>query len=273
MLLVHRHIKTDTYTHGHHKAVLRQHAARTAGNSAAYLLPHLRKGQRLLDVGSGPGSITLGLADHVDTVVGLDCSAEVVAQARVASEGRPEVEFIEASAYELPFPDASFDVVHAHQLLQHLSDPVTALREMRRVVRIGGIVAARDAVYQTMRGAPVLPAIERWREVCMATCRQNSAEPDAGVYLKQWMDEAGLPNAAFTTSVVTYSDVDKDVKRAWGESWAERTLHSFGVQALEYGIVACREELEAIAAGWHAWVSDPNAVFFYVNGECIARRI
>ena len=61
-----------TYTHGHAESVLRSHRARTAANSAAYLLPHLRPTDRLLDVGSGPGTITADLAGLVGEVVALE---------------------------------------------------------------------------------------------------------------------------------------------------------------------------------------------------------
>ena len=56
---------TATYTHGHAESVLRSHRTRTAENSAAYLLPHLRAGLSLLDIGSGPGTITVDLAERV----------------------------------------------------------------------------------------------------------------------------------------------------------------------------------------------------------------
>ena len=73
----------DTYTHGHHASVLRSHEWRTAENSAGYLLPHLRPGLELLDVGCGPGTITVDLALRVapGRVVGIDPAAEVVERA------------------------------------------------------------------------------------------------------------------------------------------------------------------------------------------------
>src|SRR5215831_16083402 len=57
---------SDTYTHGHHESVLRSHSWRTAENSAGYLLPRLRPGMSLLDVGAGPGTITADLARLVE---------------------------------------------------------------------------------------------------------------------------------------------------------------------------------------------------------------
>src|SRR4051812_21492032 len=120
------------YTHGHHESVLRSHRWRTVENSAAYLTPHLRAGTRLLDVGCGPGTITSDFSRLVapGVVVGIDASAQVIAEAR---RDHPGVSFVVGDVYGLDFPDASFDIVHAHQLLQHLADPVGALQEMLRV--------------------------------------------------------------------------------------------------------------------------------------------
>src|SRR5665213_1303064 len=139
------------YTHGHHDSVLRSHRWRTADNSAAYLLPHLHPGLDLLDVGCGPGTITVDLAARVapGSVVGIDASAEVIAEARSVAdrEATSNVTFRVGDVFALPFDDGSYDVVHAHQVLQHVGDPVAALAEMRRVCRPGGLVAARDADY------------------------------------------------------------------------------------------------------------------------------
>ena len=80
----------------------------------------------------------------------------------------------------LPFEDGSFDIVHAHQVLQHLTDPVGALAEMRRLTRPGGIVAVRDAVYSAMTWFPEPAGMEQWRSVYMATARANGGEPTPG---------------------------------------------------------------------------------------------
>jgi ubiquinone/menaquinone biosynthesis C-methylase UbiE len=149
----------ETYSHGHHDSVLRSHQWRTAENSAAYLLPWLKPADRLLDVAVGPGTITVDFAERlvgpiVGTVVGIDSApAAVSATLRLAAErGVTNLSVSVGDVYDLEFPDASFDVVHAHQLLQHLSDPIAALREMRRVCRAGGLVAARECASVTRLG-------------------------------------------------------------------------------------------------------------------------
>src|SRR5579883_1774073 len=126
------------YTHGHDESVLRSHRWRTATNSAGYLLPLLRPGMDLLDVGCGPGTITADLAALVapGRTVGVDSASAAIEAAGAAA---PAVEFRVSDVMVLDFADGSFDVVHAHQVLQHLPDPVGALAEMARVCRPGGI--------------------------------------------------------------------------------------------------------------------------------------
>jgi len=144
----------EIYSHGHHDSVLRSHRWRTATNSAAYLLPRLKSDDRLLDVGVGPGTITVDFADRLTdgTVVGIDAAPTAVAATRalVAERDVRNVTLSVGDVYELEFPAGFFDVVHAHQVLQHLSHPITALREMRRVCVLGGLVAVRDADYAAM---------------------------------------------------------------------------------------------------------------------------
>jgi ubiquinone/menaquinone biosynthesis C-methylase UbiE len=159
--------RSETYLHGHHDSVLRSHRWRTAENSAGYLLGRLEPGMRVLDVGCGPGTITVDLAARLPGghVTGIDAAGDVLAEAQAEADrrGQANVRFETGDVYRLAFEDGTFDVVHAHQVLQHLSDPVGALAEMRRVCRPGGLVAARDADYGGMFWFPADPELAEWQ--------------------------------------------------------------------------------------------------------------
>lgn len=169
----------DPYAHGHHESVLRSHRWRTAENSAAYLLPALAPGVSVLDVGAGPGTITLDLAERVapGPVRGVDASADVVTQAEAArvASGLDNASFAVDDAYALDSADGAWDVVHAHQVLQHLVRPVDALREFRRVVAPDGVVAARDVDYEG--GCSRLPMTARGGAACGPTVRCSRRSP------------------------------------------------------------------------------------------------
>ena len=265
--------ETARYTHGHSAAVLSAHSRRGAADSAAYLLAHLRAGMDLLDVGCGPASITADLAERVapGRVVGLDAAAGALEAARATLRERglsEQVELTCGDVMALPFEDASFDVLHAHQVLQHLADPVSALAEMRRLTRPGGIVAARDAVYSAMTWFPEPAGMEQWRSVYMATARANGGEPDAGSRLLSWAREAGFTDVTASASTWCYAT---PTDRAWqSQTWAQRCLTSFGPRAVELGL-ADRADLEAMAQGWRQWGASEDAWFVVVHGEVLAR--
>ena len=265
--------ETARYTHGHSAAVLSAHSRRGAADSAAYLLAHLRAGMDLLDVGCGPASITADLAERVapGRVVGLDAAAGALEAARATLRERGLSEQVELTCGDimaLPFEDASFDVVHAHQVLQHLADPVGALAEMRRVTRPGGIVAVRDAVYSAMTWFPEPAGMEQWRSVYMATARANGGEPDAGGRLLAWAHRAGFTEVTASASTWCYAT---PADRAWqSETWAQRCLTSFGPRAVDLGL-ARRDDLETMAQAWRQWGGSQDAWFVVVHGEVIAR--
>jgi SAM-dependent methyltransferase len=255
-----------TYTHGHSEPVLRSHRSRTAANSAAYLLPHLRPGQRLLDVGSGPGTITADLASIVGEVVALEISDEAAA---VTRQGAPGVEVRVGDVHALPFADGEFDVVHAHQVLQHVADPVVALREMARVTRPGGVVAARDSDYASFAWWPRLPELDRWLELYDDAARANGGEPDAGRRLLSWARAAGVTDVVASSSTWCYAT--PQTRDWWGGMWADRILGSALADQLVREGRATRAELEQISAAWRTWAADPDGWFSVHHGEVICR--
>lgn len=257
------------YTHGHHASVLRSHTWRTASNSAAYLLPHLTGDERLLDLGCGPGTITADLAGRVGSVVAVDADEGVVSAARAACAEVPNVVVQVADAHALPFPDGAFDVVHAHQVLQHLGDPVAALREMRRVTRVGGIVAARDADYEVFAWYPASSILDRWLSLVRSVHRGNGGDPDAGRKLLAWARGAGFTDITATGSTWVYAD--EESRDWWGGMWADRIVESaVARQAVESGL-ASRSELVEMAAAWREWAASPDGWFMVPHGEVIAR--
>jgi SAM-dependent methyltransferase len=260
----------EVYTHGHHESVLRSHTWRTAENSAAYLLPHLKPQMRVLDVGCGPGTITAGLAGYVPDghVTGIDAGAAVIDQARRAADA-PNVDFATGNVYALDYPDDSFCVTHAHQVLQHLGDPVAALREMRRVTKPGGLVAVRDADYGAMVWYPRSDVLDDWLGIYQRVARGNGGEPDAARRLHAWAREAGLSDLTVSSSTWTYATPQE--REWWGGLWADRTLKSAYASAAIDGGHAARADLERIAEGWRAWARDADGWFCVVNGEVLAR--
>jgi SAM-dependent methyltransferase len=203
-------------------------------------------------------------------VIGIDRSPDVLAQAREYASGKDvSIELHVGDVYTLEFPDASLDVVHAHQLLQHLSDPVRALAEMRRVLRPGGLLAARDADHASFAWAPSDPLLTRWLDVYRAVVRRNGGEPDAGRLLKQWALDAGFGDVHATSSTWTYADPQSCAW--WANLWADRCEQSsLGEQAIDYGL-STRGELSAIAAAFRRWSTDPGAFFMVPHGEILAR--
>jgi 2-polyprenyl-3-methyl-5-hydroxy-6-metoxy-1,4-benzoquinol methylase len=264
-------VPDDLYTHGHAESVLRSHRWRTAENSAGYLLPRIREGSRILDVGCGPGTITVDLARlaSAGTVVGIDRAEAVIdeAGARAEHAGVLNADFRVGDVYSLEYAAGSFDVVHAHQVLQHLSDPVAALTEMGRVCTPDGVIAVRDSDYAGFTWFPAVPELDEWLDLYRAVARGNGAEPDAGRHLKSWAVEAGLDVVSSTAAVWCFSSM-QDVAW-WGGMWAERVVGSgMAEQALQRGLAGA-DDLERLALGWRRWAASGDAWFAVLHGELL----
>jgi len=272
----------DVYTHGHEDAVLRSHRWRTVANSAAYLRHHLQPGARLLDVGCGPGTLTADMAQLLGgagergrgLAVGIDVVAGVLTEARANARAKnvDNVVFAAADIYRLGLRDGTrFDVVHAHQVLQHLSDPVGGLQAMARAARPGGIVAARDGDYPSMVWDPPSAALDRWLAIYVAVTERNRGFAQAGRLLRRWAAAAGFADDDVTYTTSTWTFTAPDERAWWADLWADRmTVTTIAEQAVSYGI-ATREELDDVAAGWREWGAAPAGAFVMICGELLVR--
>jgi len=264
----------DRYSHGHHESVLRSHKWRTAENSAAFLLPKLTPDATLLDVGCGPGTVTIDLARVLSSghVTGIDISEEVIGIARESlkeSDVR-NVDFKVDNVYDLSFADNYFDVVYAHQVLQHLSNPVGALEEMRRVLREGGLLAVRDSDYGVFSWSPDDPRLDRWMEIYQQLTKLNHVDANAGRHLHSWVRSAGFTSLEVSTSNWTYYLPEE--RAWWGQLWADRIrVSEFAHQALEYELTS-EAELQDIAEAFLQWADDEDGFFNLVHTEVLAKK-
>lgn len=272
---------TVIYTHGHHESVLRSHSWRTAQNSASYLLPYIKPNMHILDVGCGPGTITLDFATLVGPtghITGIEPSpGDVLVQARetAASRGITNVEFKVGDIFELEkiFESRKFDIVHVHQVLQHIDrERVSeALIQMKAVTKLGGIVAVRETDFAAMTWFPASGGMTEWVDTYQLVARANGGEPNAGRRLVSWALGARFARDKITTSAGTWCFSTPEEREWWSSMWADRTLSSnFKTTALKSGL-ADEEKLSRIADTWTEWGKSEDGWFAILNGEIICR--
>jgi ubiquinone/menaquinone biosynthesis C-methylase UbiE len=244
-------------------------ARRTAETTAWFLLPCLRPGMRLLDGGCGPATITVGLAELVapGEVVGIDLAPVQVERARALARerGLTNLRFQVADIGALPFPDAAFDAAFASNVLHYLADPLIGLRELRRVLRPGGVIGVVDADVGTLRLAPespftraFMPLFRRWRE--------QGASPYYAPYQRRLLREAGFTGRQAFAAVELRAE--PEATRALAEGLVELLAGPMGAAVTEHGW-ADRAALDALMAGARDWGEDPDALWASIQFAAI----
>ena len=203
------------------------------------------------------------------TALEADEAAIDLTRAEIARHGLDTVDLIIGDVHALKLPEGRFDIVHAHQVLQHVRDPVQALREMRRVCKPGGVVAARDADYAGFVWYPRLPELDQWMCWYQHAARANGGEPDAGRRLLSWARQAGF--ADITSSSSTWCLATPEARHWWGGMWADRILESALARQLVDSDMATRADLQEISDAWKRWADDGDGWYLVPHGEIIAR--
>ena len=186
----------EHYTPGDTETARHYMAGRDLESHGFFLNPLLQPGFDVLDAGCGPATISAGIADAVypGHVTAMDISQAQVSNAERLTQGREilNLEIVAGSVYEMPFPDRSFDLVFSHALLEHLAEPLKAVKEFHRVTRPGGFVALCSPDWDdfdlTPRPMDVGRAIHAYRDLQ----ETNGGNTRAGANLKQWLKSAGF---------------------------------------------------------------------------------
>ena len=174
-----------------------------------------------------------------------------------------------ADLFALPFADDSFDVVHAHQVLQHVADPVAALVEMRRVCRPGGLVAARDGDYPAFTFAPAEPDLDRAIAAYGELTRANRAHWDAGRHLLGWAHAAGFTEVVRLRLGVVLRHRGGPGVVGWPVGRPVRPGRRWPTSCSDTGSPT-GADLEAFADGWRRWAASPDGWFAVLHGEILA---
>lgn len=254
------------YKNGFSKLVADTHAWRSVANAVPFTIPYLQKTDKLLDVGLGPGTISRDFANYVGEVVGIEPTQELVDLASQQNSLPDHVSFQLALAYDLPFEDDSFDVVHALQVIIHLKDPASALREMLRVCKPQGHVLIKDADLKMTLVFPEYYSeelagyfIDKYK--CLDTL------PVAGRLLKSRAMAAGYDPKLIQLSGSVWVQSTDEERRHWADMYCRRILGGS-----EQNYEDNKEKLDKVIRAFQKWKEDPEGVMVMVHGELVYQK-
>ena len=265
-----------SYTMGYDEKFRQLLMRRNADSCAAHLRPHLEAGQRLLDIGCGPGTISVGLADAVapGEMHGIDMEESQIELARSAAKAgdHENATFSSAQATALPFDDASFDVVHCHAVLMHIPENAGVLSEIRRVLRPGGLLSTREMIGGSCFFTPdpdgTLAQI--WQGFSQLL-RGNGGHPDIGKDMPAILYREGFTSVEASASFEAFSSpADVGFFHAFAGGWffSDETRGA----AIKYGLVTA-EQFENWQSSFDSWKSVSGAFATLAWGEALARKV
>lgn len=246
-------------------------ANRNIDSHAAFFKPYLQPGMKLLDCGCGPGTITLGFAQMIvpGTVIGIDAEASQINLARenALKGGITNLDFVEGSIYNLPFPDQSFDAVFSHAVLEHLQTPLKAVRQLFRVLKPGGVLGVRSPDWGGFLIAPTNPELEQAISYYKLIQQNNGGNPYVGRELRALLRSAGFTEIQASASYECYEQLS-----AIADYLALRIESSEVIdQAVEKGWTDS-ESLSSMSAALREWSQHPDGFFAQAWCEAVGRK-
>ena len=265
---------TPDYTMGFSEEMLEAMRRSTAEGDAAFLLPYLRPGLRVLDFGCGLGSISVGLARKVapGELHGVDMEESQVELARsVASANRRDnAIFHVADVTDMPFEDGFFDVAHCHNVLMHVPDTAAVLAEVKRVLKPGGIIGCREMITGSSFTHPDFGVMRKAWDMLEDLLAADDGHPQMGKDLKAHVVGAGFTNPRMSASFDIYS-TPEDIEFIYGISMSWFLSPEVTEAAIKYG--ASTEELcNEIRDAYLTWKGHPGASIGIAFGEVVAGK-
>jgi ubiquinone/menaquinone biosynthesis C-methylase UbiE len=247
---------------------------RSAADYADFLLPHLDGGSRVLDVGCGQGTITLGLAEQVGHVVGVDLSDGEFADAQeyAAEHGIESVEFRVGAVEALDFPDDHFDACLCHSMLETVDEPLEALREIKRALRRGGVLGVACVEYGGLiLAGPNEELLRRFYSVRERVWQlENVADPYRGRRLRGLLERAGFDEVVATTKYFCYGT--PEAVDAFGRARAADCGDGWYASSAKKHGLASDGDLAAMSRAWLEWSQSPEAYLAFAWCRALGRK-
>ena len=264
----------DPYVMGYSEAYLRILSSRSAADTLGYLMPYLKPGFRVLDVGCGPGSISVGLAEAIvpGELHGIDIKSsqvEMAAQSAV-DRGVSNAKFSVADLRDLPFEDGSFDVVHCNDTLAYIPNTEAALNEMKRVLKSGGILGWREIImdlFMTHPDPDPRPMSQAYA-VFADTLDADDGHPQMGKELAGHLDQAGFTDIRMSASFEMFTGPER-LKLLYdlGEQWF--FMPDVQSPATQYGAATPRV-FDELKQSRERWYHSAGAMGAFAFGEALA---
>ena len=265
--------KDKEYALGYGDATVAWMAARHVGHQGAFFAQHLTPGMSLLDCGCGPGTLTCGLAEIVapGQVTAMDIEATQIEKARALAleKGLHNIQFQQASIFELPFEDNSFDAIFVSAVMGNIDRPYDAMKEVFRVLKPGGVAGLREFDHGGNMVFPQSPMFARSINLYIAMRKQNGHAEDFGRELKGAMHAAGFAQIEARGVYETYSSAAE--VEAYAKGIVGIFEEMFGDKAVKLGLIdqaTCEEMIQS----WSDWSQDPAAFFATGWVEAIGRK-
>ena len=269
-----RKARATSYTMGYSDEFQQMLRRRSAQTNAAYLLPHLKPGMKVLDFGCGPGTISVGLAKAVEPgeLHGIDMEASQIEIARAAASagGHDNMVLRTGDVTGLPFADDYFDVAHGHAVLNHVPDTRAVLAEVKRVLKPGGLLASRELICDSSFLEPPSGGLSGGWDTFSNLLAANGGHPQMGKQLKRVFLEAGY-NDIRTGLTFEYFGSAEDVAfyHGFASNWfcSATTIDA----AVKHGL-ATREQFDGWREALARWREEPGAIAALAWGEALGRK-
>lgn len=248
------------YPFGYGPAALEIMENRTAKSNAGLLLEYLEPGMSVLDIGCGPGTITVGLAEAVapGVVTGVDIETSQVdlGRDRAASLGLENCRFETGSVYELPLADNSVDAVYGHTILMQFADLDPVMEEIKRVLKSGGLIGFREIDFGASIYQSESSAFGQLQQLWRKSIQHNGGNPDIGHTLPSLLASAGFDilttGASYNYAPTPEAKVRRSavMARLWAESEFPEQAEALGwISKSDRASMASRLDQEAADPG------------------------